>query len=242
MRDWIQKVRRGAQCVAPAPRDVAFATSQSPFDPHAVPLLRDWLADNFAARFAAALPAVAANLRRTCATGVTRAAPGTAQTEILRNADGLFRCSLGMLQETVSEQMRSRFDIRFDPAGDWFDVTARLQARVLGAPGAQAGEETAIAQSTQRIGALCGVEVAALTRWLGALVARDLAGAKSPVAPRLFVRTLMDTFAALGCPAPTRIALLGACDPVLQEFLPPLYASANAMLRERGVALAESSR
>lgn len=212
---------------------MAYAAPHSPFDPHIIPILRDWLADNFAARFAASLPAVASTLRSRCAAEAQR---GVDAATVLRNTDGLFRCSLAVLQETVSEQMRSRFDIRLDPSGDWFNVTARLRTRAPCLLEGQAREEAAIAACAHAIAELCAGEVETLTRSLGALAGRDLRGMRNPVAPRLFVRTLTDTLAALGCDAPARLAVLVACEPVLRKFLPPLYASANAMLRERGVA------
>ncbi len=206
----------------------------TPVDPTLVAAVRDTLADQFSSEAAAALPSVCQLLDEQASASSDRD-----EQKFLRDAAALLRDSKAGLVKRLDQEVRERFDAKLKPAEDKFSKTATFSIDSMTlVDDFQMEEEIVLGHCTKALKEGSDHELFALTQRLCALTGReDIAADKSPVFPRVFGRSLLESLSAAGCSPQAKLRIFKAFQPSLLEIVPKTYARSNQMLIDRGVAI-----
>jgi hypothetical protein len=214
-------------------------TAKTLVDPTLVAAVRDTLADLFSSEAAVAVPAVCQNLDEQASASTDRD-----EQKLLREAAGLLREDNASLAKRLAQEVRERFDAKLRPAEDKFSKTAifSIDSMTL-VDDFQMEEEIALGHCTKRLKEQSDHELFALTQRLYALTGREeTAEDKSPVFPRIFGRSLLESLSAAGCSPQTKLRIFKAFQPSLLDIVPKTYAKTNQMLIDRGVIIEIKNR
>ncbi len=201
-------------------------------EPSPITALRDMLATAFAADIAAVTPMVCDVLRDQIRVSIqsARRHNSCAALEVLeRNS--------GALAMEVAQEFRARFDEKLRAVGDSAARQHRATDLALTLMDESILEvDLALDRCAARLKEQASPDVFQLTARVAAMLDKpSLDEAQNPIAPHVFVRTLMQALGKLNFGHDERLAVFKAFGPALLHIAPDLYSNANGLLAELGV-------
>jgi hypothetical protein len=197
-----------------------------------VAVVRDKLAEGFAAAVAADAPAVVDLLEQQL-----QAQQERAKWRPLREGIALMEELRPRLAERVAFQVRARFNAKLEPGSDNFSKTTRFSLDSLSLVGDDdIQEEIELGNATKRLAEQSGDDLFALTSRFASLLGQpSLPDDRNPVFPRVLARALLDVLGEVPNEAATRIAVFTSFSPVLLNAVPALYEQVNQLLKAHGI-------